>query len=104
MCFLPQITLYFRPPVRIRQFVEDFKVRVAGVERTLFKIQGACLGTELTFATDSMPFPPVVLGSQATKRLQVQSICHETMHLTDGDFHLEAEIFSHGTPPIMIPG
>jgi len=68
-----QVTLYFRPQSRTRQFIEDFKVLIAGVERTVFKIQGACLGTELTFAADSIPFPPVVHGSRATKRLQVEN-------------------------------
>jgi hydrocephalus-inducing protein len=68
-----QLALYFRPQTRTRPFSEDFNVTVAGAARQLFRIQGACLGTELTFATDSIPFPPVVHGSRAVKRLQVEN-------------------------------
>jgi len=68
-----QLAMYFRPATRTRSFMEDFNVTISGATRKVFRIQGACLGTELTFATDSMPFPPVVHGSRAVKQLQVEN-------------------------------
>lgn len=37
----------------------------------MFTIAGACLGTELTLASDSIPFGAVVLGSRTVKRVQL---------------------------------
>ncbi len=65
-CCLP----YRRPPGRTRPFSEPLQLDVCGLPATLFTIAGACLGTELHLASDSIPFGPVVLGSTAVKRVR----------------------------------
>lgn len=53
-----------RPIGRMRPFKEDVSVGVAGISVPLMTVSGACLGTELKLASESIPFGPVVLGSQ----------------------------------------
>lgn len=45
----------------------------AGVTLPLLRLSGACAGTELRLASDSVPFGPVVLGSRALKRLTLEN-------------------------------
>ncbi|PNH08880.1 Hydrocephalus-inducing protein [Tetrabaena socialis] len=67
------LTFFFRPPARMRPFTEELLVNLCGVPTPLATLTGACLGTELRLASDSLPFGPVVLGSRAVKRLQLEN-------------------------------
>ena len=67
------LTLNFRPTARLRQFFEEIPLSVSGETRSLFNISGACLGTELKLASESLPFGAVSLGSKVTKRLQLEN-------------------------------
>lgn len=67
------LTFLFRPPARLRPFSQEVAVTAAGRPMTLFQLQGACLGTEVKLASDSLPFGAVVLGSSVTKRLQLEN-------------------------------
>ena len=48
-------------------------VDAGGVQLPLLTLTGACLGTELRLASDSLPFGPVVIGSRAVKRLALEN-------------------------------
>ena len=67
------LTLNFHPTARLRQFFEEIPLSVSGETRSLFNISGACLGTELKLASESLPFGAVSLGSKVTKRLQLEN-------------------------------
>ena len=67
------LTFNFRPTARLRQFFEEVPISISGETRTLFNISGACLGTELKLAGESLPFGAVSLGSKVTKRLQLEN-------------------------------
>eukprot|EP00798_Chlamydomonas_sp_ICE-L_P006741 gene6741-3411_t len=67
------LTFNYRPGSRMRAFAEDFVLDVGGVNVTLLQMTGACLGTELSLASDSLPFGPVVLGSRSVKRLALEN-------------------------------
>ncbi len=67
------LTLFFRPQGRMRPFTEELRADVCGVATPLATLTGASLGTELRLAADLLPFGPVVLGSRALKRLQLQN-------------------------------
>lgn len=67
------LTFFFRPTDRMRPFTEELVVSLCGVPTPLATLTGACLGTELRLASDSLPFGPVVLGSRAVKRLQLEN-------------------------------
>lgn len=67
------LTFFFRPSTRMRPFTEELLVNLCGVATPLATLTGACLGTELRLASDSLPFGPVVLGSRAVKRLQLSN-------------------------------
>ena len=67
------LTLNFRPTARLRQFFEEIPLSVSGETRSLFNISGACLGTELKLASESLPFGAVSLGSKVTKRLHLEN-------------------------------
>lgn len=68
-CCLPAC----RPPGRTHPFSEELIADVAGVRTTLAQLTGACTGTELSLASDSLPFGTVVLGSRTSKRLQLSN-------------------------------
>jgi hydrocephalus-inducing protein len=55
----------------MRSFTHDLLASVCGAVLPLATMSGACLGTELSLASDSLPFGPVVLGSRVVKRLRV---------------------------------
>ncbi|EFJ42226.1 hypothetical protein VOLCADRAFT_67248 [Volvox carteri f. nagariensis] len=67
------LTFFFRPTARMRPFTEELLVSLCGVTTPLATLTGACLGTELRLASDSLPFGPVVLGSRVVKRLQLEN-------------------------------
>ncbi|KAG2489301.1 hypothetical protein HYH03_012133 [Edaphochlamys debaryana] len=67
------LTFFFRPTGRMRPFTEELLVNLCGVPTPLATLTGACLGTELRLASESLPFGPVVLGSRAVKRLQLSN-------------------------------
>lgn len=57
----------------MRQFTEELQVDVGGVTLPLLTLTGACLGTELRLASDSLPFGTVTLGSRSVKRLALEN-------------------------------
>lgn len=57
----------------MRPFTEEFIVDAGGVRVPLLTLTGACLGTELSLASDSLPFGPVVMGSRSVKRLALEN-------------------------------
>lgn len=63
VCLRPRestdLTFFFKPPQRMRAFEEELVVDVGGVHMGLLGLAGACLGTELTLASDNLPFGPV---------------------------------------------
>lgn len=67
------LTLIFRPPVRQRPFTHAVEAVASGHRMMLFQLSGACLGTEVKLASDSIPFGAVVIGSMITKRLQLEN-------------------------------
>ncbi|KXZ49496.1 hypothetical protein GPECTOR_21g722 [Gonium pectorale] len=67
------LTFFFKPTARMRPFTEELLVNLCGINTPLATLTGACLGTELRLASDSLPFGPVVLGSRAVKRLQLEN-------------------------------
>jgi len=44
-----------------------------GITFPLLRLSGACAGTELRLASDSVPFGPVVLGSRTLKRVTLEN-------------------------------
>jgi len=66
-------TLVYRPTERQRPFQEKLLVSAGGVLLPLATLSGACVGLELTLASDSLPFGTVVLGSKTTKQLQLSN-------------------------------
>ncbi len=60
-----------RPVGRQRTFSEELFADVAGLRLHMGSLTGACTGTELSLASDSLPFGTVVLGSRTSKRLQL---------------------------------
>ena len=62
-----------RPTERQRPFQEKLLVSAGGVLLPLATLSGACVGLELTLASDSLPFGTVVLGSKTTKQLQLSN-------------------------------
>ncbi|KAK9824158.1 hypothetical protein WJX72_008157 [[Myrmecia] bisecta] len=67
------ITFVFKPAGRMRAFKDELVVGVAGISLPLAQLAGACLGTEVTVESDSIPFGSVVLGSTVSKRLQMEN-------------------------------
>ena len=65
--------LAFRPKARALQWREPLWVHVEGVRTCLSTCVGACVGAELSLGAETLPFGTVVLGSQATKRLQIDN-------------------------------
>ncbi|KAJ9512718.1 hypothetical protein QJQ45_019009 [Haematococcus lacustris] len=67
------VSLYYRPTERVRPWSESMTLDVDGAPLTVFTVSGSCHGTELTLASDVLPFGPVVLGSSASKRLALEN-------------------------------
>eukprot|EP00967_Tisochrysis_lutea_P137655 scaffold247460_cov19-Tisochrysis_lutea.AAC.1 len=51
----------------------DTAAHSPGITQPLLRLSGACAGTELRMASDSMPFGPVVLGSRTLKRVTLEN-------------------------------
>jgi hydrocephalus-inducing protein len=67
------MSLFYRPSERMRPWSEPLVVEVDGVTMTLLTLTGACQGTEVVLASDSLPFGPVALGSSTSKRLALEN-------------------------------
>jgi hydrocephalus-inducing protein len=57
----------------MRPFREDLRVTAAGVPLSLTTLSGACLGTDLQLASETVPFGTVALGSRAARRVQLSN-------------------------------
>ncbi|CAD7699389.1 unnamed protein product [Ostreobium quekettii] len=67
------VTLFFRPGGRQPHFQENFEVDVANIRMCLFSVSGACIGTEVRLAGNSIPFGPVTKGSRASKFMKLEN-------------------------------
>jgi hydrocephalus-inducing protein len=65
--------LQYKPASRHPLFTEHLLVEVAGVQKNLLSMTGACLGIEVKLASDNVPFGSVVLGARLVKRVQLEN-------------------------------
>jgi hydrocephalus-inducing protein len=67
------VQIVFQPNKRVSNFSEDLMIRYAGVTRSLLTVSGKAQGSEVSLDMDSIPFGPVVEGSQKVRRLVLEN-------------------------------
>ncbi|KAF5830389.1 hypothetical protein DUNSADRAFT_14652 [Dunaliella salina] len=68
-----ELKFFYRPIQRCKPFHQEITADVGGITQPLLRLSGACAGTELRMASDSVPFGPVVLGSRTLKRVTLEN-------------------------------
>lgn len=68
-----EYTFFYRPSTRQRHWSEDLPVEANGVPLPLLRLAGACSGTQVSLASDTLPFGPVAQGSSTVKRLALDN-------------------------------
>jgi hydrocephalus-inducing protein len=65
------LSITFRPKKRLLPFTVDLYALVAGVQQRVLTLSGSAQGLNVRLGAQALPFGTVVLGSHATKHLQL---------------------------------
>ena len=98
------VDVRFSPLYRVRPFNEQVRIVVEGCEKKLCVISGSCHGMEVELEADTLPFGPVCLGSQLTRKLQVMNYGDILAKYRWDTARFSPDFSVHPTEGILPPG